>query len=163
MQVDQYVVKKGLTLKITNYSLRCNSETSLRRPERSQRRLWGDVFNASHRRRIRDFQISPLWDAAWDVSEMHLRCIHACWVQEISLKESTLIWRTLKLLFILFNSLDIYRCTSEVIELQLNYFVFFPCTWRIKFLNTLKTKVSLAISCNVWYVPRHRTRQWRWL
>ena len=60
MQVDQQVAKKCLSLKVTNYTLRCNSETSLRRPERSQRRLRGDVFNTSHRRRLRDLQISPL-------------------------------------------------------------------------------------------------------
>ena len=39
-----------------------------------------------------------------------------------------------------FNNLDIYRSTSEVMELQLKYFVFFPSTWRIKLLNTSKTK-----------------------
>ena len=47
-----------------------------------------------------------------------------CTLQEMSLKERTLIWRALKLLFILFNNLDIYRCTSQVMELQLKYFVF---------------------------------------
>ena len=47
-----------------------------------------------------------------------------CTLQEMSLKERTLIRRILKLLFILFNNLDIYRCTSEVMELQLKYFVF---------------------------------------
>ena len=61
-----------------NYSLRCNSKKSLRKPERSQRLLWGDVFNQSQGRRLRDVQISPLWclwDAVWDVSKIHLRCI----------------------------------------------------------------------------------------
>ena len=29
---------------------------------------------------------------------------------------------------ILFNNLDIYHCKSEVMELQLKYFAFFPCT-----------------------------------
>ena len=42
--------------------------------------------------------------------------------------------------FLLLNSLDIYRCTSEVIEIQLKYFVFFPFTWRIKLLNISKIK-----------------------
>ena len=37
--------------------------------------------------------------------------------------------------------MDIYRCTSDVIEILLKYFVFFPCTWKIKLLNTSKTKV----------------------
>ena len=55
-------------------------------------------------------------------------------------KREKLIWRTLKLLFILFDNLDICRSTSEVMELQLKYFVFFPCTWGIKLLNTSKTK-----------------------
>ena len=63
-QVDQYVAKKFPSLKVTNYNLRCNSETSLRRPERYQRRLWGDVFNTSDRRRLWDLQISPLWDVS---------------------------------------------------------------------------------------------------
>ena len=74
-QVDQQVAKKCPSLKVTNYSLRCNSETSLRRPERSQRRLCGDVFNTSHRRRLRDFQISPLWDVSETLHETSQRCI----------------------------------------------------------------------------------------
>ena len=88
-----------------------------------------------------------------------IRCI----LQERSLKERTLLWRTLKLLFILFNNLNIYRCTSEVMELQLKYFVFFPCTWKMKLLNTSKTEAFLAISNNISYIPRHRTRGSRWL
>ena len=65
--------------------------------------------------------------------------------------------------------IDIYRCTSEVMEIQLKYFVFFPCTWKIKFYNTSKTKVFLAVSSNVsyvrhtCYVPSHRKRRLRWL
>ena len=39
---------------------------------------------------------------------------------------------------ILFNNLDIYHCKSEVMELQLKYFAFFPCTWKVKLLNTSK-------------------------
>ena len=50
------------------------------------------------------------------------------------------MWGTLKMLFLLLNDLDIYRCTSELMEIQLKYFVFFPCTWRIKLLNTSKIK-----------------------
>ena len=42
-----------------------------------------------------------------------------------------------------FKKLDIYRSTSELIEIQLKYFVFFPCTWRIKLLNASKNKGSL--------------------
>ena len=34
--------------------------------------------------------------------------------------------------------MDIYRCTSEAMEIHLNIFVFFPCFWRIKLLNNLK-------------------------
>ena len=30
--------------------------------------------------------------------------------------------------FHFFNIVDIYRCTSEVMELQFKYFVFLPCT-----------------------------------
>ena len=36
--------------------------------------------------------------------------------------------------------MDIYRCTSEVMEIYLKYFVFFPCFWRIKLLNNLKNQ-----------------------
>ena len=36
-------------------------------------------------------------------------------------------------------SLDIYmdinRCTSEVMKIQLKYFVFFPSTWSVKLLD----------------------------
>ena len=35
--------------------------------------------------------------------------------------------------------MDIHRCTSEVIEFQLKYFVFFAYTWMITLLNTWKT------------------------
>ena len=59
-------------------SLRCNSKTSLRKPKISQRHLWGDVFNQSPGRRLRDLQISLLWDVSetlmrplQHVSEMH--------------------------------------------------------------------------------------------
>ena len=37
-----------------NYSLGCNSKTSLRRPEISQRRLLGGAFDRSHGRHLRD-------------------------------------------------------------------------------------------------------------
>ena len=37
-------------------------------------------------------------------------------------------------------SLNIFRCASEVIEIQLKNFVFFPSTWSIKLLNTSKPK-----------------------
>ena len=36
--------------------------------------------------------------------------------------------------------MHIYRCTSEVMEIHLNYFVFFLCFWRIKLLNNLKNQ-----------------------
>ena len=48
--------------------------------------------------------------------------------------------------FILLYNLDIFHLTSEVMEIQLKYFVIFPCTWRIKFLNTSKSKAFLAMS-----------------
>ena len=35
--------------------------------------------------------------------------------------------------------LNIFRCTSGVIEIQLKNFVFFPCTWGIMLLYTSKT------------------------
>ena len=56
-------------MKAKNYRLRCNSKTSLRRPERSQRRL-------------RDLQIISLWD----VLRRCMRCLkdapemHSCWL-----------------------------------------------------------------------------------
>ena len=40
--------------------------------------------------------------------------------------------------------MDIYRCTSEVMEIHLKYFVFFPCSWRIKLLNNLKNQSFLG-------------------
>ena len=74
-QVYEQVTKKFLSLKAKNYSLRCNSKTSLRKPERCQRSLLGDVFNQSSRRRLRDFQISPLYELSLrrhkDASETH--------------------------------------------------------------------------------------------
>ena len=33
--------------------------------------------------------------------------------------------------------MDIYRCTSEVMEIHLQYFVFFSCSSWIKLLNNL--------------------------
>ena len=66
-------------------------------------------------------------------------------LQEISLKDRSLTWRALKLLFVLLNNLDIYRCTTEVMEIQLNYFIFLYMikllnVWIIKLLNVSKTK-----------------------
>ena len=37
--------------------------------------------------------------------------------------------------------MDIYRCTSEVMENHVKYFVFFPCFWRTKLLNHLKNEI----------------------
>ena len=62
-------------MKAKNYCLWCNSKTSPRKPERSQRCLWGDVFNQSPGRRLRDFQISPLWDVSEMLYEKSQRCI----------------------------------------------------------------------------------------
>ena len=60
-----------------------------------------------------------------------------------------LILKTLKLLFILLNSLDIHCCTTVVMEIQLKYFVFFPCTWKINLLNASIPKLFSAIYSNV--------------
>ena len=60
--------------------------------------------------------------------------------------------------------MDIYCCTSEVMEIHLKYFIFFPCFWKKSFEITWKTKAFLTISSNVsyvWYicyVPRHWKR-----
>ena len=40
--------------------------------------------------------------------------------------------------------LDVYRCTLKVMEIYSKYFVFFPCSWRIKFLNNLKNQSFLG-------------------
>ena len=48
--------------------------------------------------------------------------------------------------------MDIYRRTSDVMEIHMKYFVFFPWFWRMKLLNNLKTKAFLAVSSNVSYV-----------
>ena len=39
--------------------------------------------------------------------------------------------------------MDIYYCTSKVMEIHLKYFVFFPCSWMIKLLNNLKKQSFL--------------------
>ena len=46
-----------------------------RKPERSQRRFWGDVFYQSPGRRFRYLQISPLWDLSEMLNETSQRCI----------------------------------------------------------------------------------------
>ena len=66
-------LKKCLSLKTKNYSLRCNSKAFLRKPERSQRHLWEDVFNQSLRIRFRDLQISPVWDVSEIMYERRLK------------------------------------------------------------------------------------------
>ena len=50
--MDEEKAKKWLSWRAKNYSR--NSKTSLRKPEKSQIRLWGDVFNQSPVRRLRD-------------------------------------------------------------------------------------------------------------
>ena len=40
--------------------------------------------------------------------------------------------------------IDIYHCTSKVMEFRLKYFVFFPFSWRIKLLNNLKNQSLLG-------------------
>ena len=58
-----------------NYCLRCNSKTSLKKIERSQRRLWGEVLNQPPGRRLKDLQISPLWDVSETLYETSQRSI----------------------------------------------------------------------------------------
>ena len=36
--------------------------------------------------------------------------------------------------------MDIYHCTSEIMEIHLKYFAFFLCSWRINLLNNLKNQ-----------------------
>ena len=48
---------------------------SPRRRETSQRHLWGDVFNRSHERRLRDLQISSIRDVSETLGETYQRCI----------------------------------------------------------------------------------------
>ena len=36
--------------------------------------------------------------------------------------------------------MDIFCCTSEVMETHLKYFIVFRCSWRIKILNNLKNQ-----------------------
>ena len=36
--------------------------------------------------------------------------------------------------------MDIYHWKLEVMEINLKYFAFFPCSWRIKLLNNLKNQ-----------------------
>ena len=56
-------------------SRKCNSKTSLRKPEISQRGLWGDVSSESPARGLRDLQVSPLWDVSETLYETSQRCI----------------------------------------------------------------------------------------
>ena len=37
--------------------------------------------------------------------------------------------------------MDINRCTSKAMKIQLKYFIFSPCTWRIKLLVPQKPKL----------------------
>ena len=39
---------------------------------------------------------------------------------------------------------NIYRCTSKVIEIHLKYFVFLLCSWGRKLLNNLKNQIFLG-------------------
>ena len=95
MYADEQVAKKCFSLKAKSYSLRCNSKTSLKKPKRSQRRLWGNVFNQSPGRRLRDLKISPLWDVSKTLYEtsMYLRCIHAGWNTEKSQSNSFFLFQ----------------------------------------------------------------------
>ena len=45
------------------------------KPERSQRCLWGNVFNQSPGRCLRDLQIIPLWDVSETLYDTSQRCI----------------------------------------------------------------------------------------
>ena len=61
-------------MKAKNYSLRCKSSTSLRKPERPHRSLWRDVFNHSSGRPLKDLQIRPLWGVTETLYETCQRC-----------------------------------------------------------------------------------------
>ena len=49
--------------------------SSLRKPEGSQRCLWEDISNQSPGRRLKDLQVSPLWDVFETLYETSQGCI----------------------------------------------------------------------------------------
>ena len=57
------------------YSPICNSKTSLRKPERFQRRIWGGIFNRSHQRRFRDLEINSVLDVSETRHGTSQRCM----------------------------------------------------------------------------------------
>ena len=70
-QVDEQVTIKCLSLKAKNYSLKCNSKTSLRKLERSQRHFWGDVSDQSPGRRLQSIsRETSLINLPGDLSEI---------------------------------------------------------------------------------------------
>ena len=75
--VKKEKIKRFKTALIPSFTilLKCNSETSLGKPERSQWCLWVCVFNISHQRGLRDLQISPLWDVSEKLHETSQRCV----------------------------------------------------------------------------------------
>ena len=60
---------------------------TLRRPERSHRRLWGDVFTKSQRRRFWNLQISCLWDVSETLRETSQR-----WIWDASMVAGNVFW-----------------------------------------------------------------------
>ena len=66
------MANKCLSLKAKNYGLRNKSTTSLKKPERSQWHLWGDVFHQFPGRRLRNvFANQPSLGRLKNLSEMH--------------------------------------------------------------------------------------------
>ena len=56
------------------------------------------------------------------------------------MKNTEIVFHSFKQYLLIDIYMDIYRCTSEVMEIDLKYFVFFPCSWKIKLLNNLKNQ-----------------------
>ena len=75
--------------------------------------------------------------------------------ENFNMKNTEIAFYSFKQYLSLDTYMDIYRCT---------YFASFPCSCRIKLLNTSKTKAFLATSGKIsnvrciCYVPRHRKR-----
>ena len=56
------------------------------------------------------------------------------------MKNTEIVFHSFKQYLLIDIYVDIYSCTSEVMEIHLKYFVFFPCSWKIKLLNNLKNQ-----------------------
>ena len=144
MQADKQVAKKYVSLKVKNNSLRCNSKTSQKKKhERSLIRLWGDVFNQSPRKCLRDLKISLFeiclrrWKylkCIWDVSEMYLRCIWGV---------SLCIWDMFELYLYVFEMyLRRLKEVSEMHTCQLGFVIIWK-TFTKKFIISIINKTCL--------------------